>query len=294
MFKCLFSCVRLSLGDTMNLVKEYTDVRYASKKTVKEEMGAHLFDPIWNQIESYRREYLIKIENVEFCLCPGILSKMVQFHESFYHFNFNEGFEQLIQTEEACWLYHHFLKTKGSFRKRLHELCVLYHSLDETRINDLMNESVPVMCKFIWFLMNYSLNDFSLLLCVLLVCEWNMKGLLSLVRKDDFEHDFNRDGTYLLSHLLMEYGGQIQISLIYNAEENSDFTLLSYQYPQLKKYQIEFYLNHHEPGFYYTIEQFIEYSDVCYETGRCALKQLVDLGFYQMLKLGKKFVYTAR
>lgn len=278
----------------MDLIKEYTDVHYASKKEVAEEFGLHLLDAVWNQIMQYRKEFMISIEDVDFCLCPGILMKMVQFHESLNLSKKTEGIESLIQQEEAKWLSQHFLKTSGSVQKRLHELCVMFHSRDEEKISAVMNQMQPALCKVMWILMTYEASDFSILLLVLLLNEWHMEGVLNLLEKEDFHTETAKDGTYLLSELMQKWFQKNQVNQLKQIEQKSDFNELMYQYPQLKKYQIEFYLDHHEPGFYYTIEQFIEYSDVCYETGRCALKQLVDLGFYRMMKLGKKFVYTAR
>ncbi len=278
----------------MDLIKEYTDVHYASKKEIAKEFGVHLVDAVWNQIMQYRKEFMISIEDVDFCLCPGILLNMVHFHELLHQDVKAEQIEGLIEHEEAQWMAQHFLKTQGTFRKRLHELCVLFHSLDETRINAVMDLNYPVMCKVTWILLKYEANDFSYLLLILLLSEWHMKGLLNLIEPTDFHALTNKDGTYLLSMLMKKCIQKNQLNHVKEIEQKVNFHELMYQYPQLKKYQIEFYLDHHEPGFYYTIEQFIEYSDVCYETGRCALKQLADLGFYQMMKLGKKFVYTAR
>lgn len=70
-----------------------------------------------------------------------------------------------------------------------------------------------------------------------------------------------------------------------------DQRLLEY-YPFLHKKQVSFYLEHRESYCYYTIQQYMKYNDVCYETGRMHLEQLVRLGWYVKKKVGKKFVYS--
>ena len=102
-----------------------------------------------------------------------------------------------------------------------------------------------------------------------------------------------QDMTYAFdTHLKNWISKGQQILCLYSYKTNDED--LNYLYPQLKNHQIQFYLDHHTPGHYYTIEQFVRYSDVCYETGRTAMEQLVSLGFYAKMKQGKKFVYTAR
>ncbi len=70
-----------------------------------------------------------------------------------------------------------------------------------------------------------------------------------------------------------------------------DQRLLEY-YPFLQKEQVSFYVEHRDSYCYYTIQQYMKYNDVCYETARMHLEQLVRLGWYVKKKVGKKFVYS--
>ena len=70
-----------------------------------------------------------------------------------------------------------------------------------------------------------------------------------------------------------------------------DESLLEY-YPFLQKEQVLFYISHCKSGCYYTVRQYLEFSDVCYETARLHLSQLVSMGWYKKQKIGKKFVYS--
>ena len=70
-----------------------------------------------------------------------------------------------------------------------------------------------------------------------------------------------------------------------------DESLLEY-FPFLQKEQVMFYISHCKSGCYYTVKQYLEYNDVCYETARLHLMQLVSMGWYKKQKIGKKFVYS--
>ena len=276
----------------MELEREYTDVVYASKKEVAVKMGYHLIEPVWSQILKYRNQYMIQIDDVEICLCPGILNKMIQLNELMFQIQSVriDHLDVLVHSEKGKWMLHHLLKTEGSFESRLHQLCLLYQ-MDENLI--LRHHSIPYALIFVlWAIMMHGDSEFGVLLLVLKLKCCGMCVLLHLLESSDFHVLKQQDMTYVLDSLLRRWiakGQQCALSIQF--EDRSD---IIYLYPQLKKHQIDFYQNHHTPGYYYTIEQFVQYCDVCYETGRSSLDQLVSLGFYEKMKQGKKFVYTAR
>lgn len=281
----------------MNLMIEYTDVHYASKQEVADALGKHLADPVWNQLLDYRKSYMVKTELVDFCLCPGILKKTVEFYELTSQLKTTEmsHIESMFQDSDSLWMFQHYVKTAGPLKERIHDVCMQFHSNHEQTFLALMDHhELPFPAKIVVILMLSSMET-SVLLLGICLNHFGLTQLFTVIDPSDLKTSFQKDGTALLEQLLLLWTNRIRFLL---QKTNNDKMIkmnhLVYQYPQLKAYQIDFYLSHHEPGFYYTIEQFIECSGVCYETGRCALKQMVDLGFYQMFKQGKKFVYTAR
>lgn len=282
----------------MNLMVEYTDEHYASKQEVADSLGKHLAEPIWNQLLEYRREYMVKTDSVEFCLCPGILKKTMRFYELLIQIEpKNENtMESLFGSADALWMFQHYLKTSGHLINRLHDISLMYGNEDEHSILELVNNTdVPNVVKIAGIIMLLQQNEKCGLVVGAMLNQFGLKKLCSVIQVEDLNQKYQKDGTYVLETLLLVWSRRMKIEIEQMKMKSvKSLNHLNFQYPQLKKYQIQFYINHHEPGYYYTIEQFIECSGVCYETGRCALKQMVDLGFYQMFKQGKKYVYTAR
>ena len=278
----------------MQLESTYTDIVYATKKEVAQQMGYHLIEPVWKQILQYRQQWMVQIDDVEVCLCPGILKQMMTLGESLFqlHQVHAEKLEPLIMSETGKWLMHHFLKTEGQFEARLHQLCLLYQQ-DERRISDVHQHCPYVLIFILWCFLNYGQSEFGVVLVILKLKCAGMSALIHLLEVSDFSVYKQQDMTYALAERLKCWISKAQQTLVFSCDDKKDEDLM-YLYPQLKKHQIQFYLEHHAPGHYYTIEQFIEYSDVCYETGRTAMEQFVHLGLYQKMKQGKKFVYTAR
>ena len=63
---------------------------------------------------------------------------------------------------------------------------------------------------------------------------------------------------------------------------------------RLKKHEAYFFARHHNLGSYYTIEQYKKTVKCVYETARTSMEHLVELGYYEKKKVGKKFVYTPK
>ena len=62
--------------------------------------------------------------------------------------------------------------------------------------------------------------------------------------------------------------------------------------PYMKKAQADFYVHHCTPGKYYTIQEYVKFEHVVYETARTSLDYLAGEGFYRKQSVKNKFVYT--
>lgn len=61
--------------------------------------------------------------------------------------------------------------------------------------------------------------------------------------------------------------------------------------PELTRMQASFYARHCTLGMNYTVDQFKKQFGCAYETARSNMNILVELGYYQKIQFGKKFVY---
>jgi len=62
--------------------------------------------------------------------------------------------------------------------------------------------------------------------------------------------------------------------------------------PYIKKGQAHFYVHHCTVGKYYTIQQYVKFEKVVYETARTSMDNLAKRGYYRRDNVKNKFVYT--
>lgn len=62
--------------------------------------------------------------------------------------------------------------------------------------------------------------------------------------------------------------------------------------PYLNKHQADFYVHHCTPGRYYSIQQYVKFEHVVYETARTSLDLLAKRGYYREQSVKNKYVYT--
>ena len=62
--------------------------------------------------------------------------------------------------------------------------------------------------------------------------------------------------------------------------------------PYLNKHQADFYVHHCTPGRYYSIQQYVKFEHVVYETARTSLDLLAKRGYYREQTVKNKYVYT--
>ncbi len=78
----------------------------------------------------------------------------------------------------------------------------------------------------------------------------------------------------------------------YRDDYRYDVETLLLRYPQLRKKQVEYYLKYCDKQSYVTIKHYQQYCQVSYESARKQMDDLLLLGFYTKLKVGKRYVFT--
>jgi hypothetical protein len=104
----------------------------------------------------------------------------------------------------------------------------------------------------------------------------------------------------LLRHSIRETYNTLDQQVIVNKtnmlskrEQNLTAQEILRKKPELSMKQALFYVNHSESGKSYTINDFKSFNDTSYETSRYSMDNLVKIGYYNKIKIGKKFVYNA-
>ena len=294
-----------------NIIRKYTDEKYLNKIEISNKMSAMLVESTWQQISDYRSTFFYEVKLVQhqkFCLCKGISYKILKMRELIsqlnYYDNYNLANTELFiakynNSEKLRYMLKRWQNSEILLKEMIHELCIEFdYSLENNIIEVLLDDNI--IDEFKWVNIFYSFKDrfiFAyLIFCALCISKGNAI-ILSFFDLSYFNTVFGEDGTYALQYFVQHLHRDASKAILkYRSIENSkkDFHQIIFKYPQLRPYQIEFYLNHRTSGYFYTIEMFITNTKVCYETARNSLDMLVQLGFYDKIKTGKKYIYSIK
>lgn len=105
------------------------------------------------------------------------------------------------------------------------------------------------------------------------------------------------DQTYLFLHFLSQLELNFKECLLLLKRDCGDHLRMSgeqlqHRYPLLSQRQIAFFVSHRGRDEYYSIQDYMRFADVCYETARQAMEQLAAQHWYRRRKIGKRFYYT--
>ncbi len=84
---------------------------------------------------------------------------------------------------------------------------------------------------------------------------------------------------------------EIRYNFLSTKEKNKSIKNILSEHPELSVKQVKFFVSHSNSRFKYTIKDFQKYFGTSYETARYSLDGLVDSGFYNKRKVGKKYIY---
>ncbi len=287
------------------LAIRYTEDRYTSKAEVSKHISGSMIDPVWKSILEYRKPYIktYKIDQInEYCLTVNLCLRILKMRQSFLllpketTLDFKRFIPHFEKRNEILWMFYHWNLGENNLSSMIHETFVLLTIAKEGQWKDfLMDPDILLEVKWVT-LFNQDLSTEAAICLFVATCfYYNMREAIVLVNDVFLQTTTDFDKTYILQNWIDVLEMKILNKLNdIQTDTNLNFHELSYRYPQLKKYQIEFYLKHNTRGYFYTLEQFIDFTEVCYETSRTSMDQLVSLGFYDKIKQGKKFIYTIR
>ena len=272
----------------VSLKEKYTDLYYVDQAELYEQLPVSGIDAIWEEICHYRRMFQVTYQfnayRFTYSLTPAIYQSMIDTERSlrcyqlaFKAMNMNSA---LFDDKQYIYLLSELIDSRFCDTISLNQLatthpllfCVLIHGLKLKEENNLVE-----LC----------LN------------RWGLNAIQEEI-KEILNHLPNRnelDQTIILITFLKRLKGVINEVMLQaklqrsNALLNECYESLIYTYPMLAPHSIDFFVKHREWGYYYRVNDYIKAENCSYETARSALNELVSLGWYKKIKVGKKFVY---
>lgn len=299
--------------------QKYSELAYYSKQDVAKEMDHYLVEPIWHEIEQYRSLFKvcfpIKGRATYLVRNPFVNNQIAQTQEMLQAYILRHKDEQM-QKPDVFWLRQKEIYTFESlfiqlkyqkawdvqemfiaFFKQLH----LEESISYETCKYLMNPHHNLLLQL--FLISMELDKRSAyiiqypllashhaLLCVNI---WKMEEICDLYDKNGVDFDVTKQFLSFLEHIQLKLSNEM---VLLDAGNDNNIQLMQEQeliecYPMLQKEQISFYIAHRLHHHYYTLQDYMTFHNVCYETARYSMEKLVALHWYQKAKIGKKFVY---
>ncbi len=268
----------------MSLYDQYSEQEYYTKKKLLSLNPGVVGECMYQEIWAIRKLFLMPIEafNKKQYI---IMTKKI-----------NELMIHILETK----LYKHTYESKVEYRQ------MEYHHKQDALLRLASELNIYIPYELVQFL--YRTNALLLKLYILRVFSHENKLLYFYLKQNDRlewyemiiglntveETSVELDLTSsFLSFLVSFYLKICEMMVLSNGDDiQLTYNEIQFRYPQLNENQIHFYLTHNHSQQYYTIQNFKQYTNISYESARKQLDMLMQLKFYNRIKIGKKYVYT--
>lgn len=304
-------------GDTMyETARKFSEQVYYTKDDLLKEMDSYLVEPIWQEIKAYRaffrrdfhfseKPYYI-VQNPSFANKTLRIQTLLSQYEHTQPLMYEQSLHDVLNNEEQgqFFQYMQYLKLHPNIQAE----DFLQSLFQQFQINDvykehiifLLNEEEPFLLRLYSLVLIELKRSLSIVYYSFLMLQKSMK-IISLIDFLEFTNECKLKDEQDLTYGYLEMLSRLQLILykkmvLLNTDNEISTLLLQEKelierFPALKKEQIQFYVQHRSLGHYYTIQNYIKECEVCYETARYSLDQLVEFHWYDKKKIGKKFVY---
>lgn len=282
--------------------KKYSEEHYIDKEQLKRELDPYLVDPVWEEIQKYRR-----IFRVEYVFLEGKGYITWNRLTSFQLLKSMQIIEQWEPYSDTCEevgddklfaLLHSYHPFQEPYAWFIHTVSALQLPLSKPLQEFLIQPDQPLLLKlFLLSIYAHSYQNETIRILLKLTAHERLLPVIMEVSLNSNREHLPDDLTPLFLTFLNDIWLKISdLMVLLNSSCNQEDRLamhrvLQERYPSCSREQINFYVEHRTLHHYYTIAHYMEYCHVCYETARTALDQLVQQNWYQKQKLGKKFVY---
>lgn len=287
--------------------RKYSEEQYCSKEEVEKDFQDLILENVWKQICEYRtifrNELLYDKHQYYIILNPYVLKQMEACNQFIFKLQMYEKKKTIIPTIFTLYEQTRLLQiVQNPFHIR-NDLRTILQVLDisvaNTWISFLMVDEVSFLVK-LCMLRYYPKESIVKKLMYAFLLIHHMEEYYSVFEtsilplyKTGSQIDVTYDVLDSLKKIMLKLS---QGMVLLNGEQKSDIiflheTAMKEQYPQLSPSLLHFFVNHREQYHYYTISQYMSCCNVCYETARYSLDELVKMKWYLKKKLGKKYVY---
>lgn len=281
-------------GEVMEIINRLLQEGYCTYKQLRETHGALGAEALWQELKREREKSRILIGSHSsgdfLCLTPFVRKRQYE----------------LLLLLAHCELYYHSVQKEKQMilTAPVMQEAIRVHGLQyecPVLLREQLKRDVPdlLLVLFCFNLFPYPSNQHFCDLWKELIlpgAELKRPGL-----RLDFqlwkEELLQQDKTYLFLRFLQQLELKFNECLLLLNRDRSDFLHMTkeqllHRYPQVSNRQIEFFVSHRNIHDYYTISEYMKFNDVCYETARQAMEQLVEQQWYHRRKIGKRFFYS--
>ena len=263
---------------------------YVSYASLCQQQGGLTAEAIWQELESARKgmRTLSTVSNGQdyLCLTPYVVRRQRELLSLLTHIElyYSEKRSTSIvssvikQTLNQSMPYQKEMLVCQELQKENCDLLLVLFCL--TLLPDLLRET---MC-----------NLWKQLVIPLAPLDMSSFFVDELLHKSDF---LNNDKTYLFLSFLSQAQLKFEECLLLLRRDCDDYLRMTneplvHRFPNLSEQQIAFFVAHREANSYYSIQEYKEFTHVCYETARNAMESFVAQGWYRQRKIGKRYYYT--
>lgn len=277
----------------METIQKYTEQTYCTRADVLREFDASIADVVWREIVRYREQFRYEItcflHSYELIFCRSVVWKMMKAENALIRFLY--AMEEESKTVSR-W---DTMDTIGI--QQMKELCEQAHVQDVDCMVSILRMDLPMVVRF--FLCSFFKDeerDFAVTMLLVYEGVPVREEVINMLSETSFP-TCEKDVTYgflrFLEQMQLKISNRMVLLKGRNKKEEQilELSALKERYPQYSDELLAFYATHRNIGHYYTIQQYVRFSHVCYETARYSLDQLVKAHWYQKQKMGKKFVY---
>lgn len=266
--------------------KRYSYPKYYTRSELKAYFSSSL-DTVYNEIIEYRSLFMIHYFNLNLCMLPEIMRKMLECDE------LNHLLSYEINSEDECF--------KDMILKQEYDITKLLNGYVHEQLLKFYDDYNVSIWEKLFFTM-YLHSEYKGKIIKSLLFSNHMGYLYSFMMKYmkevemfqlmkdvsvEYFHFIEKIHLHL-NHTMLSLKSKSDNPVGLNLEE------LIKRYPMLSETQLRFYVLHREINHFYTINDYRKECDVCYETARYSLEQMVEFEWYMKCKIGKKFVYKIK